>query len=118
MNAQDILNRLVSLFPSFAPVWDNPGNCFRDDDGSFTPCGAFAEFGHYLRDRYEELSEPQLSELGRFVTECVASTDTVLRDAAATCFLENVVGERFSADFRRHLSGEALRFYSLSDNDV
>jgi hypothetical protein len=112
MTAQDILDRLVALFPEFAAVWDRPDNCFRDDDGSFTSCGVFAEFSHYFRERYDQFPPARVAELGRFVTECVTGPDRELADAAATCFLENVAGERFSRDFRRHLRGEALRWYS------
>jgi hypothetical protein len=111
MTAQAILDRLFTLCPDFAVPWDSPDNCFREDDGSFTHCGVFAEFSHYFRDRYERFSPAQVAAVGRFVTKCVAPPDAELSDAAATCFLENVAGERFSAAFRRHLSGEALRFY-------
>jgi hypothetical protein len=113
VTAQDVLGRLVTLFPDFAACWDSPDNCFRDDDGSFTRCGVFAEFSDYFRDRYEQLPTARVADLGCFVTECMTSPDTELGDAAATCFLENVASERFSPDFRQHLSGEALRFYSL-----
>jgi len=116
MTARDILAKLVALFPDFAAAWDRPTNCFRDDDGSFTRCGVFSEFSHFFRDCYEQFSPAQVAGVGRFVTECVASADTTLVDAAATCFLENVAAERFSPNFRRHLSGEALRFYSRWDN--
>jgi hypothetical protein len=111
MSAQAILDRLVTLFPDFAEAWDSPDNYFREDDGSFTHCGVFAEFSHYFRDRYEQISPAQVAEVGRFMSECVGSPDAELSNTAATCFLENVAGERFSSDFRRHLSGEALRFY-------
>ncbi len=57
-------------------------------------------------------SQPRVADLGAYVSECVASTDADFRDAVASCFLENVAGEPFSSDFRRYLSGEALRFYS------
>jgi hypothetical protein len=76
----------------------------------------FSEFGHYFKDHYEQLPKARVAELGRFVTECVASADTELGDAAATCFLENVAGERFGPDFRQHLSGEALKFFVYWDN--
>lgn len=115
MTAQTILSRLVALFPEFAAAWDSPDNNFRQDDGSFTGCGVFAEFSHYFRDGYERFSSDQVNAIGRFVTECMASADVELRDAAATCFLENVAGERFSTDFRPHLKEDALRFYDCGD---
>src|SRR5688500_10144342 len=46
--AELILEQLVALFPGFRGHWDNPGNCFREDDGSFTSQGVFAEFSGYF----------------------------------------------------------------------
>ena len=115
MTAADILDRIIARFPDFAGAWNSPDNCFREDDGTFNRCGVFAEFSHYFRDRYEQFSSTQIAEVGQLVTECVASSDQDLSSAAALCFLENVAAERFSPDFKRHLNGEALRFYSLWD---
>jgi hypothetical protein len=113
MTAEAILARLIALCPDFAAAWESPHNYFRGDDGEFTRCGVFAQFSHYFRGCYEQLTSAQVEEVGRFATECVASAETELADAAAACFLENVAAERFSADFQRHLSGGALRFYRL-----
>jgi hypothetical protein len=113
--AEAILGRLVGLFPDFAKVWESTDNHFREDDGTATPCGVFSEFSYYFQERYEQFSPTQVAALGRLVTECVASPDADLGDAAATCFLENVAGE-ISADFRRHLSGEALTCYLYWDH--
>jgi len=108
---QATLDRLVEIFPDFATYWRDPENVFRNDDGSFTYCGAFSEFSHYFRDRYEELHPDFVATLGVFISECVASSSNELADAAATCFLENVSGERFSREFECHLTGSALQFY-------
>jgi hypothetical protein len=112
MTARAILKRLIALFPGFAEYWERSDNCFRNDDGSFTRCGVFAAFSHFFCEKYEELPKDELAELGQFLSECMESSDRRLADAAGTCFLENVAGERFDRDFREHLSGEALRFYS------
>jgi len=34
MTAHSILERLVTLVPDFAVCWNDPGNCFREDDGA------------------------------------------------------------------------------------
>jgi hypothetical protein len=112
MTSQNILDRLIAMFPEFAASWNSPHNYFRDEDGSFTRCGVFAEFSHYFRDHYEQLPQSEVTVLGGLLTEWVANPDRELRDAVASCFLENVSGERFSTDFRRHLSGEALELYT------
>jgi hypothetical protein len=114
--AETTLKRLIALTPGFAAGWDAPGNCFREDDGSFTHCGVFAEFSSFFRQSYGQLSSDRVAAIGKFIAECVESEDTELANAAATCFLENITAETFSDDFKRFLSGESLRFYSLWDN--
>ncbi|MEZ0263342.1 MAG: hypothetical protein ACAI43_01340 [Phycisphaerae bacterium] len=109
MTGAAIIEFVVELFPAFAPQW--AASYFRGDDGTFTPCGAFAELSHYVRDEYERLPPDRLARLGQFVSACAASADADLADAANSCFLENVSGERFDDDFARHLSGRALALY-------
>jgi len=53
-----------------------------------------------------------LAALGSLVSDCMASVDEELANAAATGFLE---GSQFDADFVLHLRGEALRYYSQWD---
>jgi hypothetical protein len=115
MSPHALLERLVGLFPDFARCWDDPGNCFREDDGSFNKYGVFAEFSGYFREHCEEFSPNRLAALGALVSEWAASTDDELANAVATCFLESVSGERFSRDFVQYLTGEAKKYYLLWD---
>jgi hypothetical protein len=116
MAPPELLARLIALFPDFASHWDDAGNCFRDDDGSFTLHGAFTEFSTYFRDNYEQFSKDRLSALADFLDECMTEPDSVLDNAAATCFLENVSCERFSKEFEGYLRGEPLKFYAYWNN--
>jgi hypothetical protein len=109
---RELLDRLVALFPEFAAYWDSPENCFRNRDGTFTRHGAFAQFSIFFGECYEWLPADRVAALAALLTECMASPDSDLGNAAATCFLENVAGERFHQDFRRYLSGEPLKYYS------
>jgi hypothetical protein len=88
MTSQNILDLLVALFPEFATSWNSPDNCFREENGSFTRFGVFAEFSTYFRDHYEQLLQSVVAVLGGLLTEWVASPDTELRDAVPSCFLE------------------------------
>jgi hypothetical protein len=115
MSPQELLDRLVLLFPEFAACWDGPGNYFRDDDRTFTPHGAFAVFSHFFKERYEHLPKDRIAALADFLSECMADPHSDLDNAAATCFLENVAGERFSGEFRGYLRGEPLAYYSQWD---
>jgi len=111
LTPEQVHSRLIQILPDFAAYWDSPDNLFREDNGSLTLWGVFAECSHFVRDRYEKLSKDQLCQLGRFVNECMALTDTDLDNAVATCLLENLSFERFSKDFEQYLGGEALNFY-------
>ena len=115
VTAQAILDRLLALFPDFGPFWGCEHNYFCDEGGSFTLCGVFSHFSLYFCARYEQLPRSRAADFGPFVTEWMAADDADLRDAVASCFLENVAGERFSSCFRRFLSGDALRAYSEWD---
>ncbi len=107
MTPQELLSRLVSLVPDFAAYWDDPGNCYRPDDGSFTVCGVFAEFTDFFREAYEALPPDTIAALGSFISECMASSDADLHNAAATCFVENIAAEACDRELARHLTGEA-----------
>jgi hypothetical protein len=111
MTSQELLDRLVAIFPDFQPCWDNPGNCFRDDDGSFTLHGVFAEFTTFFREQHVVLSRDRIAALGEFVSECMASDDADLDNAAATCFVENIAGEPCDRELSPHLSGEARLYW-------
>lgn len=78
MTPQALLDRVVALFPDFREDWDDPGNCFRDDDGAFTLYGVFAEFAGFFRERHAAVPAEQVAALGAFVSECMASGDAEL----------------------------------------
>jgi hypothetical protein len=107
----ELLRQLIAIFPDFAAYWDESGNMFLEDDGSFTYCGAFAELSHFVRDRFESLPPESLSILGQLLATCMAGTDPVLDECAATCFLENMTGEPCSKQFKSYLFGEPLQFF-------
>jgi hypothetical protein len=106
-----VLERLLGIFPAFAAHWQESNNLARREDGSFSYCGAFMEFGGFFREQYERLPADCLAALGEFVSECAESSNEELNTAACTCFLENLAGEHFCGEFQVHLTGEALRFY-------
>ena len=112
MTPDELVGRLVGLFPDFAAHWEASDNPSRQDDGSSTLCGAFAEFSQYFTESYEELPAERLQALGWVLAECMAESDSELAEAAEECFLENVAAERFHADFERFLIGRPLEFYA------
>jgi hypothetical protein len=111
MKPQELVNRLVALFPEFQARWDCPGNCFRDDDGSFTLHGVFAEFTTFFEERHASLSADRVADLGAFVSECMEPANEDLNNAAGTCFVEDIAGEECDRELARHLTGEARRYW-------
>jgi hypothetical protein len=111
MTPQELLSYLTALFPEFGPYWDAPGNCFRNDDGSYTLHGVFSEFTSFFREHSERLTSDQLLALGAFVSECIVPADTDLSNAAATCFVENIAGEDYAEEFAIFLKGAARKYY-------
>ena len=112
MSPEELLGRLVGLFPDFAEYWNGPDNDQRDSDGSFTLHGAFGEFSQYFREHYEELPAERVQGLAWLLLECMADPESDLDDAATSGFLENVAAERFHDDFERYLIGRPLEFYA------
>ena len=112
MTPDELVGRLVGLFPDFAAHWDARAHASGEDDGSSALCGAFAEFSLFFCERYEELPAERLQALGWVLAECMAEPESELAEAAAECFLENVAAERFHADFERFLIGRPLEFYA------
>jgi hypothetical protein len=111
MKPQELIDRLIAMFPDFHAYWDDPRNCFRNDDGAFTLHGAFAEFSRFIRERHALLKSDRVEALGIFVSDCMASTDQDLNNAAATCFIENIAGEDCDRELARHLSGDARKYW-------
>ncbi len=105
MTPPELLAQLTALFPAFAAVWADPGNCFREDDGSFTALGLFSEFYAWFHGRETREPAERLAAPGAFVSACVAAGGDVA-DAAALGFLEATT---FAPAFARRLTGEALR---------
>jgi hypothetical protein len=112
MAPDELLARLIQLFPDFAAHWDDPDNDEREPDGSFTLHGAFTEFSVFFRECYEDLAPARVQGLAWLLLECMADPDSDLDEAAATGFLENVAAERFHTDFERYLIGRPLEFYA------
>lgn len=113
MTPAEVHRQLVALFPNFASYWNSPENHFREEDGTFTTHGVFAEFSHFVRERLPELPSEALGKLGQFLEQCLASPEpSNLRNAAETCFLENLAGEDFTPTLAAHFGERARKLLS------
>jgi hypothetical protein len=111
MTSQALLDKLFALFPDFRAYWDDPANCFRGKDGSFTVHGVFAQFSGFYQERHATLPSDRVEALGTFVSACMESSDKRLDNAAGTCFVENIAGEPCDRELSQHLTGEARRYW-------
>ena len=111
MTPEELLDRIVAIFPGFRDAWESPRNNHRDDDGSFTLHGAFSEFTHYFEQHHASLSSEHVAEFAAFINTCMESNDELLDNAAATCFVEIIAGEDYARAIAPHLKGHALQYF-------
>jgi len=127
MTPHEILEALIRIRPDYRAYWDDDGNLFRDEDGTFTGCGVFTEFGHFFQEQHTKMKKEELVALGAFIA--LAESDEFLADAAYTCFLENIAGDPPDDTLAPYLSPAATKFIdgwrpqkkrpiqSITDND-
>jgi hypothetical protein len=113
MTPQELLDRLVVIFPNFAFYWDQPENYFRDEEGVYALHGVFAQFTGFFIEQFEVLSDIQIASLGEFVSACMSALDENLDNAAATCFVENIAGDPPGSRLAPYLIGSAQKYYQL-----
>lgn len=106
----ELVDRLSVIMPDFADRWASPDNLFRQDDGSYTFCGVFAECSHYVSEQFPRLSPEQRRSLAACIEHCMAVQGSELETAAATCFLENLAGKPFSPEWEALLGSRASEF--------
>ena len=113
MIPSEVYVKLTALFPEFTGYWDSPDNYFRDDDGSFTLCGVFAQLSHFVKERAAHLQPSSLDELGVFIEQWLElPPGSELRNAIDACFLENVAAEEFTPLLAAHFGSRAREVLS------
>ena len=99
MTPSELHDRLVSIFPTFAAYWESADNLFREGDGSYTVCGLFSHFTHFVREYFLSFQTSALAELRRLIEDCLAETDRDISNDIGACFLENMISEEFTSAF-------------------
>ncbi|MBV9467667.1 MAG: hypothetical protein JOZ57_00300 [Abitibacteriaceae bacterium] len=83
---------LIKFCPDFAQVWDDPDSLyslFRYENGSFSVCGLFMDFGRYVYDHLDRLSEQTTQSLFSYIEECMNSSDPEINNEVGAGFLEH-----------------------------
>ena len=86
-----LLNRLVELCPDFKPTWDDERFMWAGEGEAPSVYGVFSAFSHYVAERLEKRDVDGLAAVFDFAEKAVADSDEDLANAAATCFLENLI---------------------------
>lgn len=115
--AEQMLAKLIAMFPVFATQWENNGDDWKNKDGSFRFWGLFAEFSRFVRDNFNQISEQKQKELMDFIESCVTDDDNDdVDNAVCTCFLENLAGEPpLSGQLRRYMGPKSEAFFNEWD---
>lgn len=119
-DAHELLETVFRLCPEFAKVWPNEAPLWIDDDGRVSFHGVFAGLSHHVVARLAVNPSTDLKPLFDFVEEILvedADGDQPLGNAAATCFLENVVADSVPDTHLLPLLGreslKVCKFYGL-----
>lgn len=108
MTPLNVQAKLTEIFPGFEGYWNSRENLHREEDGSATLCGLFAEFSHFMREHFNSLTPQSLDHLSEFIEQRMELPGSDLDTAVATCFLENVAEESFTTALSQHLGGRAF----------
>ncbi len=108
----ETLIAITDIFPDFQHQWASSDNYHKDDDGSSSICGVWAEFSTWFTDSPTEPLPSQLSKLSLLVNNCFASPVDAQRGGVSTCFLENIAGDPRAFALKPLLSSVAQQFIS------
>lgn len=92
MQAAQLRNLLVELYPAFRSQWESAVNLNREGQ-AFTPHGLCSEFSSFFVEQSLPLNELAAASLFREVEHLVASDPSdkdPVSNALCTCFLENI----------------------------
>lgn len=106
---EDAEREFVRLVPEFKDAWDE----YRRGWGEETPgiCTDFAEFSTFIHDAMRRHLSLDLPGVFTFIEQCLQDGDEAIKDAAATCFLENLQNQGSHSDQWVHLLGPESRAF-------
>ena len=80
---------ILDKIPDFEPVWQAHLDFWGDDEAGLS--NDLAEFASYLVNTLSSLSSDKRKELFLLVEVCLNEGDEEVKDAIATCLLENLL---------------------------
>jgi hypothetical protein len=114
IQTEDILELITDCYPEFGPRW-NEGSLFWPEEGQMpTACGILSEFSYLIAEQLEEERVSNIPSVFALIERFLAEGSEEVKDAAATCFLENLhnrVPEEIAATFFVPFLGPRSREY-------
>jgi hypothetical protein len=91
MDSPTLKREILLICPDFQKAWDDEGSLWCAADGTYTFHGLFAVLSHHVADLLEKGNANSLGALFTWVERQMTGSDGSLSNAAATCFLENLM---------------------------
>lgn len=116
--SKDCMQLILSKVPEFEPAWREHLDFWGQDEAGLS--NDLAEFSSFLVENISSIAFDKKEEIFAFVETCVIEGDEALKDAIATCFLENLLnaasGQKIAANsFVGFLGKESKAFCKAWD---
>jgi hypothetical protein len=114
IRSEECMDLILKKFPGFKAAWQEHLNWWGGDiSGLSNDMSAFSDYALSLLKSNKH--DQEIKHIFIFIEQLVADGDQAVRDAAATCFLENLINAtswgRISASSFAHLLGTKSKNY-------
>ncbi len=110
---QNCMSWILQNVPGFQGRWDAHLSYWDGEDAGL--CNHIAEFSRYVGDLITENQVEQTKPIFRMIEHLMLHGDVTVKDAVATCFLENLINRTSTGDIPAanfvHLLGPESRAY-------
>ncbi len=83
------MNLILDMVPEFKAAWQDHLDFWGSDQAGLS--NDMAEFSSFLIANIEKISEERKQDIFLFAEKCLEEGDESVKDAIATCFLENIL---------------------------
>ena len=119
MKISELVKIMNEYALGFKDEWNQEDGLYNEGDDTSIH-SLFSFYSHYVAERLDHPTSINKKELFDYIETIMDSSDGNLKDAAATCFLENflfVAGDKFrSENYFRFLGAKSIDFCRALDN--